>query len=136
MQIPARLSEKRWHMASCTLSLSIEECLPTFSGTPVETASRRERSEERKLVGMESRQFRSDQIWGTTDISKSIPSCNREFARIIQSWIVECSFTVHRKIGNESIPVGDGTPTCPCVEIDTSQTERRREQGSSSFAIR
>ena len=56
-------------------------------------------------------------------ICKTIGGSNGKLRGIVQPWIEETSFAVHLEIGYKCIPVRDGAPAKPSVQVDPSQSE-------------
>jgi hypothetical protein len=53
---------------------------------------------------------------------------DREARGVVEALIDEGALAVHLEHGDQRVPVGDGAPSGPSVEVDAGEAERRRDQ--------
>src|SRR5262245_66457346 len=61
-------------------------------------------------------------------IGKAVGSRDREQRAVVQAWVEESAATVHFEVRHKAIPVRNRAPAGPCMQIDATQTERRRDE--------
>src|SRR5262245_18443110 len=95
-----------------------EEHLSPLRGLLIKTVVGRSRRINRQLIEMQGWEFAGDQVRDIPHISK--PRCRGDgkLRRIVETWIEEGSLSVHFQVGLERIPVGDGAPPDPSLQVD------------------
>src|SRR3954451_2133787 len=85
---------------------------------------------------MKRRKCRRDEIFIRTYMAELFTSCDRETSRVIEARIVERTFAMHLEIRDECIPIRDGSPSCPGVQIHSCEPESGGNQCGGSFSVR
>src|SRR5207248_9864557 len=62
-------------------------------------------------------------------VVESVRGGDRELRRVGQTRIPEPAHSMHLERGHKSIPVRYGTPAGPGMQVDSAQSEGRRNQG-------
>ena len=70
-----------------------------------------------------------------SNIAKTRARGHRKLRRVVEPRIVERPLPVHLEVRHESIPMGDGTPPCPCVKVHSGQAKSGRNQSGSCLSI-
>ena len=82
----------------------------------------------RKLIDVERRKLRRDQVGRVADVAEAVLCGDRELRGIVEPRIVERALALHLEIGDERVPVRDRSPAGPGMQVDAGQVERRRNQ--------
>src|SRR3954454_22541063 len=77
---------------------------------------------------MQCGQFRSYQINLIGDVTEMVRRRDWELRGVIETGIEERSLPVHLQIRDKRIPIRHGAPARPRVEVNASETKRRRNQ--------
>src|SRR5262249_60695023 len=101
----AWFGEQRRNVAGRALSLPVEQCLPSSSRIFVETAIRRRRRLQGKLIEVEGAKLWSHQVWIVSYISEAVACSDRELHRVVEPRIIESSLAVHLQVSNKTVPV-------------------------------
>src|SRR5215831_2657414 len=125
MQIVAWLCEERRHMARGALALGIEDLFPAHGGVLVERTRWRLRGGDGQLIEVEGGELGGHEVRLAAAISGSGLRRNRILLFVVQPGVEESSRAVHLGDGHPGIPVGNGSESRPCVEVDTGEAERR-----------
>src|SRR5215469_12530348 len=123
MHVPAWLRGKRRHMTVTAPSFAIEELLSQLGGLMIKTVVGRNRRGDRQLIEMQGREFGGDQVWGVPHITKPRFRGHGKLRRIVETWVEERALSMHRQVGHECIPMGDGAPSEPCMQVDARQAK-------------
>src|SRR5689334_18827651 len=69
-------------------------------------------------------------------IREPVRCCYRELDGVIQARIEKSSFAVHLQVRDKGVPMWDGSPSGPGMQIYSCQTKGWRNQGCGRFPIR
>src|ERR1043166_7543951 len=117
MQIPAWLGSKRLRMAGCALSLLAEDLFTAFGRFLIEAPLWRQGGGKRELILVQCRKLCGNQIRLVSDMSEPVLRGNRKLLCVVQSRIEERAFAVHFQVGNKGVPVGNGSPSRPGMQV-------------------
>ena len=137
VQVPARLRVERRHVARGAARLSRRRApAPRSAAAASKLAARRLGARQRELIEMERRQLRRDQIARRCARCRSRSrAAIGELCRVVEARIVERALPVHLEVGHERVPVRDGAPAGPRVQVDAGQTERGRNQRRGGLPV-
>ena len=134
VQIPTRVSPEWLDVAVVASGLAAEQRVAATCCRGIEATGRRLRRRNCELVELKGLQLGSDDVAVRIDvrqISKAMGGRNRELRCVVQSGIPESALSMHFQIRNEGIPVGNGSPAAPGVEVDSAKSKRWRDQRST-----
>jgi hypothetical protein len=139
MQIPSRFGPEWLDVAVVALRFTAKQSIAALCGLGVKIFARLWlRRRQRELIEVQGGKLLRNAILVGIDVGKvrkPVRGRNGKLLPIIQARIEEAAFAMHLQVGYECVPVRDGAPTGPGVQIHTRQAERWWDQGSGGSAI-
>src|SRR6185437_2919212 len=139
MHVPPWFRPGRLDMAIIAFCFAAEERVATLGRFRIEIfPCFGLRRFKRKLLHVQGRKFLCNSIFIGADmweVSESVLSRDRELVAIVQPRVEEPALPMHFQIGDERVPIRDGTPTGPGMQVDARQSESGRNQSRRRFAI-
>src|SRR5438270_3442145 len=115
-------------MAVVTFGLAAEQLVAACRCGGIETAGGRLWRRDSQLIELKSLELGRYQIIIRADvlpvrkpqIAETICCRDRKLPSVVQTGIPKSSLPIHFQIRHEGIPVGNGSPTCPGVQVHSS----------------
>src|SRR5215472_2717034 len=136
MHVPAGLCGDGWHVAGTALTFAVEEPLSPLGCFVVKTVAWRSRRGNRQLIELQGWEFGGDQVQVVPHISKPHCGSDRKLCRVVEAWVEEVALSMHLQVGHKGVPMGDGAPAGPCMEVDPRQAKCGRNKHSGGFSVR
>jgi hypothetical protein len=125
MQVVARLSEKRRHVAGRALGRAVEDGLAALGRGLIERPFRGMRRWQGELVELQRSQLACHEIRIVTQVVIT-ELVRKRILLAVETWVEERPLPAHLRVRHICIPVGDVAP-CACIRvvIDARKAERR-----------